>query len=140
VRREADERLARELEDGAFEEFVARWRAQPLFADETERARELAVADQLRNEPSALAAVLRGLGAAEMEPLWGRLAELKMPATVLVGDRDERFLGYARRMVDLLGDAKLVRASGGHGLPLENPEAVAREITALAGRRFQTAS
>ena len=61
-----------------------------------------------------------------MEPLWGRLAELTMPVTVLVGDRDEKFLALGRRMVELLPDAELVVAPGGHGLPLENPAAVAR--------------
>ena len=60
-----------------------------------------------------------------MEPLWDRLPELTMPVTVLVGDRDAKFLALGRRMVELLLDAELVIAPGGHGLPLENPAAVA---------------
>jgi 2-succinyl-6-hydroxy-2,4-cyclohexadiene-1-carboxylate synthase len=139
ARRAADEALARELEEGRFEEFIDRWRAQPLFAAEPATARRLAIADQRRNDPHALAAVLRGIGAAEMEPLWESLGTLAMPATALAGERDERFVGYARRMAGLMRDCRVAIVPGGHGLALENPAAVAREITALAGRLLQTA-
>ena len=140
ARRAADENLARELEEGPFEEFIERWRSQSLFAAELAAARELAVADQRRNDPHALAAVLRGIGAGEMEPLWDRLAALAMPATILAGERDERFVAYAQRMAALMPDARLAIAPGGHGLVLENPGAVAGEITALAGRLMRSAA
>ena len=51
-----------------------------------------------------------------------------MPVAVLVGDRDAKFQALGRRMVELLADAELTIAPGGHGLPLENPAAVARSI------------
>ncbi len=70
-RRVADRRLADELEEIPFEEFIERWRTQPLFAEEPPEVGELAREDQRRNRPDALAAVLRGIGTAEMEPLWG---------------------------------------------------------------------
>lgn len=127
-RRHFDERLAQELEDGPFEDFIERWRAQPLFAADPPEVGALAREDQRRNRPAALAAVLRGVGTGEMDPLWGRLPELRMPVTVLVGDRDAKFIALGERMVELLPDAELIFASGGHGLPLENPEAVARAI------------
>ncbi|HEY3864596.1 MAG TPA: alpha/beta fold hydrolase [Solirubrobacteraceae bacterium] len=128
ARRRSDRRLADELEVGPFEDFIERWRAQPLFAGEPPEAGRLAREDQRRNRPDALAAALRGIGTGEMEPLWGRLVELKMPVTVLVGDRDEKFQALGRRMVELLPDAELVLAAGGHGLALENPAAVAEAI------------
>jgi 2-succinyl-6-hydroxy-2,4-cyclohexadiene-1-carboxylate synthase len=133
-RRRSDHGLADELESGGwagFDSFIERWRAQPLFADEPPDAGRLAREDQRRNRPDALAAALRGIGAGEMEPLWGRLAELQMPVIVLVGARDEKFQASGKRMTELLPDAQLVVASGGHGLPLENPAAVA---VALDGR------
>ena len=55
-----------------FEDFIERWRAQPLFAGEPPEVGELARADQRRNDPTALAAALRGLSAGRMEPLWDR--------------------------------------------------------------------
>jgi 2-succinyl-6-hydroxy-2,4-cyclohexadiene-1-carboxylate synthase len=128
ARRRADRRLAEELETGRFDDFIERWRSQPLFAGEPAAARRLAREDQHRNRPDALAAALRGIGTGEMESLWGRLAELTMPVTVLVGARDEKFQALGRRMTELIGRARLVVAPGGHGLPLENPAAVAGAI------------
>lgn len=127
-RRRADRRLAEELEEGPFDEWIERWRAQPVFAGEPPDAAALARADQRRNDPHALAAVLRGTGTGEMEPVWGRLGELTMPVTVVAGARDEKFLGIGRRMASLLPDGDLVVLAGGHGLPLENPAALAAAI------------
>lgn len=124
----SDHRLAGELERGGwagFDSFIERWRTQPLFAADPAEVGALAREDQRRNRPEALAAVLRGVGSGEMQPLWDRLPELTMPVTVLVGDRDAKFLALGERMVALLPDAELVIAPGGHGLPLENPAAVA---------------
>jgi 2-succinyl-6-hydroxy-2,4-cyclohexadiene-1-carboxylate synthase len=132
ARREADEQLARELEEAPFERFIERWRAQPLFAEEPPAVGELAREDQRRNRPEAMAAVLRGLGTGSMEPLWDKLGELSMPVTVLTGARDSRYGALAREMLARLPDGVSVTAEGGHGLPLENPAAVAH---AIAGER-----
>jgi 2-succinyl-6-hydroxy-2,4-cyclohexadiene-1-carboxylate synthase len=124
----SDQRLAEQLETVPFEDFIERWRAQPLFADEPPEVGVLAREDQRRNRPDALAAVLRGIGSGEMEPLWGRLSELAMPVTVLVGDRDVKFRVLGQRMAESISQANLVIVPGGHGLPLENPAAVAGAI------------
>ena len=134
ARRESDGLLARELEERPFERFLERWRGQPLFADEPARVRELARADQLRNRPRALAAVLRGLGTGEMEPLWDRLAELEMPVAVAVGKRDEKFLVLGERMAAALPRGRLHVLPGGHRLPLESPAELARVIDGATDR------
>lgn len=124
-RRESDRRLAEDLETIPFEEFIERWRTQPVFAGEPPEVGELARADQRRNRPEALAAVMRGLGTGEMEPLWSRLHELEMPVTVIVGERDAKFVALGREMAGLLGDGQVAIVPGGHGLPLESPGALA---------------
>jgi 2-succinyl-6-hydroxy-2,4-cyclohexadiene-1-carboxylate synthase len=124
----SDNRLADELERIPFEDFIERWRTQPLFADDPLEVGALAREDQRRNRPDALAAVLRGVGSGEMEPLWDRLGELTMPVTVLVGDRDTKFRALGQRMVQSLPQAEMVIVPGGHGLPLENPAAVVAAI------------
>jgi 2-succinyl-6-hydroxy-2,4-cyclohexadiene-1-carboxylate synthase len=111
-----------------FEDFIERWRTQPLFAEDPPELGRLAREDQRRNRPDALAAVLRGIGVGEMEPLWDRLAELKIPVTIVVGDRDRKYQQLGRRMAEAIGGGELVVIAGGHGLVLENPEAVARVI------------
>jgi 2-succinyl-6-hydroxy-2,4-cyclohexadiene-1-carboxylate synthase len=127
-RRDSDHALASDLERGSFERFIERWRAQPLFEGEPAEVSALARADQRRNRPDALAAVLRGIGTGEMKPLWGRLGELQMPVTVVVGDRDVKFQRAGRRMVELIPRAELRVVPGAHHLPLENPVAIAQAI------------
>jgi 2-succinyl-6-hydroxy-2,4-cyclohexadiene-1-carboxylate synthase len=124
-RRAADRELAEGLERLPFEDFIERWGAQPLFAEDPPEVGALAREDQLRNNPRALAAAMRGLGTGEMESLWHRLGELTMPVTIVVGDRDAKFGALGERMRDLLPAGRLVRIAGGHRLPLENPSALA---------------
>src|SRR3954454_1406025 len=91
-RRASDEKLAADTERGTIEEFAERWSHMPLFAGTPPFAAEAWRADLLRNDPRALAEVLRGLGAGTMKPLWDRLTELDgMPVTIIVGERDGRY-------------------------------------------------
>jgi 2-succinyl-6-hydroxy-2,4-cyclohexadiene-1-carboxylate synthase len=128
-RREADEKLAADLERGTIEDFAERWMRQPLFAGTPPGAARHWRADILRNDPGALAAALRGIGAGVMEPLWARLGELPMPATLIAGERDGRYAAIGRRLAAALPDARLLVVPGaGHGLPREAPQAVAAAI------------
>jgi 2-succinyl-6-hydroxy-2,4-cyclohexadiene-1-carboxylate synthase len=131
ARRRADRSLADELERAPYEEFIERWRTQPLFAEDPPAVGALARADQRRNRPDALAAVLRGIGSGEMRPLWGHLVELTMPVVIVVGERDEKFQALGRRMAELLPRARLLVVSGGHVLPLEHAQAVAGALEPL---------
>jgi 2-succinyl-6-hydroxy-2,4-cyclohexadiene-1-carboxylate synthase len=130
ARRASDERLATFAERATIEEFADRWAAQPLFAGTPPEAARIWREDLVRNDPRALAAVLRGLGAGAMAPLWGRLGELTMPAAVLAGERDAKYVAVAReRLVTALPNAELVIVPGaGHGLPREAPGELAALI------------
>jgi 2-succinyl-6-hydroxy-2,4-cyclohexadiene-1-carboxylate synthase len=129
ARVQADEALAEDLEQRPFVEFMDRWQAQPVFAGDPPQVHHAMRAEQQRNDPLALAAVLRGIGTGAMTPLWDRLGELTMPVTVLVGERDGKFHAPGRRMVELLPHGEFAIVPGGHRLPLENPRAV---VDALA--------
>jgi 2-succinyl-6-hydroxy-2,4-cyclohexadiene-1-carboxylate synthase len=128
LRRASDRGLADELQRAPLERFIARWNAQPLFAGDPTEVGALASEDERRNRPDALAAALRGIGTGEMDPLWGRLAELRMPVTVIAGARDHKFQALGRRMADALGAGELVVLPGGHRLPLESPQALAEAV------------
>jgi 2-succinyl-6-hydroxy-2,4-cyclohexadiene-1-carboxylate synthase len=128
-RREEDHRLADRIEGGTIERFALRWRAQPMFAKDPPRVDALARADQSRNRPEAIAAALRGIGTGDMDPLWTRLAELRMPVTVLAGIRDGKFVALGKQMAALLPHADLLVIPGGHCLPLESPQTVAEAIS-----------
>jgi 2-succinyl-6-hydroxy-2,4-cyclohexadiene-1-carboxylate synthase len=129
-RREADERLAADLERGTIEEFAERWMRQPLFAGTPPAAAARWREDLLRNDPAALAAALRGIGAGVMEPLWDRLGALDgVPVTLIAGERDGRYAAIGRRLAAVLPGARLLLVPGaGHGLPREAPQAVAAAI------------
>jgi 2-succinyl-6-hydroxy-2,4-cyclohexadiene-1-carboxylate synthase len=133
ARRRADRKLADELERVPYEDFIERWRTQPMFANEPPEVGELARADQRRNSPWALAEVLRGLGSGEMEPMWGDLERLRMPVSVVAGDRDEKYLAIGRRLAEEVSCGSLSILGGGHGLPLENPEGIAGILAGVTG-------
>jgi 2-succinyl-6-hydroxy-2,4-cyclohexadiene-1-carboxylate synthase len=125
-RRLADERLADEVAGATIGEFAERWMGQPLFAGDPPGAVARWREDIVRNTPAGLAASLRGVGAGAMEPLWDRLGSLRMPATVLVGERDAKYRALSERLVTALPMAEplIVVPGAGHGLAREAPEAV----------------
>jgi 2-succinyl-6-hydroxy-2,4-cyclohexadiene-1-carboxylate synthase len=129
-RRRADEALADRIEEIGLEAFATEWGSQELFAGQSERVAAAAHADRLRNTPHGLAAALRGLGTGVMPPLWGRLGELAIPVTLVVGERDAKFRAIAGRMSGAIRDCHVVVVdAAGHAVQLEQPELVAAAIT-----------
>jgi 2-succinyl-6-hydroxy-2,4-cyclohexadiene-1-carboxylate synthase len=111
-RARADEALAERLLTIGIDAFAREWGSQPLFAGQPERV-----------------AALRGLGTGVMEPLWDRLGELRIPVTLIVGERDAKFRAIAERMLELLPDGRLeIIAGAGHAAQLEAPAAIAEAI------------
>jgi pimeloyl-ACP methyl ester carboxylesterase len=75
------------------------------------------------------------MGTGTMVPVWDRLGELTMPATVVVGERDAKFRALGEKLVERLPDARLVVIPrAGHAVHLEQPEAVAAAINATGDR------
>jgi 2-succinyl-6-hydroxy-2,4-cyclohexadiene-1-carboxylate synthase len=133
ARREADDALAAELEDGLdIETFARRWQRQPIFKGQPAAVAEAVHEDRLRSEPAGLAAALRGLGQGAAEPLWPRLGELRMPVTVVAGERDGTYAKLAERMVARLPRARaLIVPGAGHAVHLEAPAIVAAALTGV---------
>jgi 2-succinyl-6-hydroxy-2,4-cyclohexadiene-1-carboxylate synthase len=128
-RREADADIADGIEQAGLEAFARSWAAQPLFAEQPPEIVAATHRDRLRNTPAGLAASLRGMGTGTMEPVWDRLHELTMPATVIVGERDAKFREIGERLAQELPRADLVVVPHvGHSVHLEAPEAVAHAI------------
>lgn len=135
ARRAADEQLAAFAQSATIEAFADRWMAQPIFAGTPPAVARIWREDLLRSEPAAIAAMLRGLGAGAMPPVWERLGELAMPATVVAGERDAKYVALGERLAAGLPRAELLVVPGvGHGLPREAPEAIAAAISRPASR------
>lgn len=137
ARRRADGELAARILQGSIGAFAERWLAQPLFAADDAAATAAARADILRNDPAALAAVLRGIGTGEMKPVWDRLGELGSVETVVVaGERDGKFVALGERLATGLRGAMLEVVPGcGHAVPRAAPEALAAIIEGRVTRR-----
>ncbi len=128
-RRAADEALAASIVRDGAEAFAERWAAGPLFAGQPAAARALAQADRRRRTAAELAAQLRLMGTGTMTPVWDRLGELTMPATVIAGERDAKFRALGERLAAGLPRGELVIAPGaGHAVHLEAPEVVAAAL------------
>jgi len=96
ARAAADEALAARIEREGIEWFAGYWAAQPMFA----RLAGLAELDAMRRaqDAAAIAATLRGLGPAAVEPFWDRLPAIAAPALFIAGAEDGRYPELARRL------------------------------------------
>jgi 2-succinyl-6-hydroxy-2,4-cyclohexadiene-1-carboxylate synthase len=129
ARREADERLAQEIERDGVDAFLERWLAQPMFAT---LPRDRSGIDERRahNTVEQLTYQLRVLGQGVQPSNWTRLPELRMPVLLIVGERDPKYVDIARRMAAAIPQARLEVVPGaGHACHLERPETVAHLLS-----------
>lgn len=128
-RRSRDEALARGLEKGTIEDFVALWERLPALGNPSREQIEAQREDRLRHDPKALAAVLRGLGQSAYEPMWDRLGEITVPVLLITGERDAVYGAHAERMRELLPDARHVRIpEAGHSVHVPYPAPAAAAV------------
>ncbi len=131
-RRRSDEELAHRIETAGLETFVHYWEQLPMFAGILRRESEFVARlheIRLRNSAAGLAASLRGMGAAAMEPLWDELQNIAVPCTFAAGERDHRFVDAALRMTARVPDWRLrIVPDAGHAAHFEQPDAAAEMV------------
>lgn len=131
ARRASDDQLALEIERSSIEAFADRWGQTPVLAGLPADIAARTHADRLRSTPTGLARALRGLGTGALPSVWERLAELPMPVTLVIGERDQKFRLIAEEMATSLPLANAVVVPGsGHAAHLEAPSRVAALIAA----------
>src|SRR5829696_8164772 len=91
ARRDADEKLAREIEREGVDAFVDQWLRQSLFATLPPDAAGLD-ARRAGNTVATLTHALRALGPGAQEPLWERLDALQPPFVPAAGVLDEKYV------------------------------------------------
>jgi 2-succinyl-6-hydroxy-2,4-cyclohexadiene-1-carboxylate synthase len=132
ARRSADETLAARIEREGIEAFVDYWQDIPLFATQKALPAEIGAsvrAGRLRNSATGLANSLRGMGTGAQEPLHERLAELAMPALVLAGELDVKYVQLGEQLAAMLPAARFeVIPGAGHAAQLERPEETAGAV------------
>ena len=128
------------IDDDARAELIAGWGDQGVMSETLERTtaeplpddlRELAMTDMMRTGEAGWTAWLE---AGSREDIAARVGSIAAPVTILSGTRDAVLpTELHEQTAAKLPDARLVAVPGaGHLLPLEAPDAVAREITSLA--------
>lgn len=132
LRREADEELADWIEAHSIDEVVERWERNPVFASQPPELVEAQRAGRLAHEPADLARLLRSAGQGALEPIWGRLPELRIPVLALAGENDSTYRAAAERIASLVpGGSSSVIAGAGHAAHLEASDAVSDAILAF---------
>lgn len=129
ARRESDARWVALLRTEGINAFADAWERQPLFASQATLPPEVTARERRMrrsHDPLQLALALERLGLAEMPDYRDRLCQLPMPVSLVVGERDPRFLALAESIVPQLRKGRLVVVPGcGHNVVLEHPAAVA---------------
>ena len=140
ARAEADAALADRIERDGIEAFADAWGALPLFDGQPAQVAAAARAERLSQSPAGLAAALRGMGTGVMPPVWDQLGELRMPVTVLAGERDAKFRALGERLAASVAAGRFETVPGaGHATHLERPDAVADALRRVAGVRPRAA-
>ncbi len=123
----SDAALADEIEQDGILAFVDRWEALPLWASQERLPAAVSIElrrQRLRNRPAGLANSLRGAGAGQDASVLSRLGELQIPALLIAGALDQKYVALARDMTHTLPRARIyVVPDAGHATHLEQPEA-----------------
>lgn len=125
-RKRQDQQQADFIMEHGIKPFVEKWENIPLFASQQQlpdSVRKQMRQQRLQNNPLGLANSLRGMGTGMQPSWWDSLHRLCMPALLLGGEYDEKFLRILQRMEKLLPHAEFVQVSGaGHTIHVEQPE------------------
>jgi len=126
-RRDADERLAAEIERDGVPTFAENWMSQPLFATQArlpEPRRQQARRSRLIHTAAGLASSLRGMGAGVQPPLAAALPTLTCPTLILTGEHDAKFHAIGAAMAQSIPKAAChIIADCGHAPHWEQPDA-----------------
>ncbi len=126
LRRDADERLAKMLDEQGVPQFIEYWERIPLFASQARLPQEI-LAEQktqrLANSAAGLAGSLRGAGTGVMPNLRPQLTALTIPTLLISGELDEKYTAIATECARQAPNAQTaVCRTAGHAVHLEDPE------------------
>jgi len=124
-RRRQDGALAERIETMGTAWFVDYWERLPLWKSQGKLSEDILSAQRkqrLGNSATGLANSLRGMGSGAQPNLWPRLEQVMMPALLLVGERDSKFVAINQLMARQMprADLRLI-PDAGHNIHLERP-------------------
>jgi 2-succinyl-6-hydroxy-2,4-cyclohexadiene-1-carboxylate synthase len=127
ARAAADDALADRIEAEGLEWFVEHWTAIPLFASQSALPEPMRLAQRerrLAQRALGLANSLRGMGAGRQVSLWERLSDIDLPALIISGELDRKYVEIGAAMAARMPQARhVVVPDAGHTVHLEQPQA-----------------
>ena len=136
ARKAYDYKLAEDLENSDYGDFLERWYAQPLFStvDLTEPRFQDLLQRRRHGDPRQLARSLRLMGTGVQPSLWSRLGLIASPVLFVAGEHDQKFRSLAESMRRLCRQGQVAIIPGaGHNSHFERPAEYAETV-----RRFLT--
>ena len=137
ARAASDAELADRIERRGIEWFADYWSSQAILQPASPvgiRAGAAIRSLRLLNDPVSLAAALRGLGPGSMPPLHDRLADIEVPALLVAGRADPKYVEISAAMGKSMPEARVrVIDDAGHAVHLDKPEELAAEILSFVG-------
>jgi 2-succinyl-6-hydroxy-2,4-cyclohexadiene-1-carboxylate synthase len=138
-RAEADEVMARRIEEAGIKAFVDDWERLQIW--ESQRALPDEVCRMQRdirlgNSAAGLANNLRGMGQGAQPSYWERLGDIDVPVLLMAGALDRKYVGISGQMGIRIADATLsVVPDAGHAVHLERPREFLDDVSAFLARR-----
>ncbi|GAB4332805.1 MAG: 2-succinyl-6-hydroxy-2,4-cyclohexadiene-1-carboxy late synthase [Dehalococcoidia bacterium] len=137
----SDEALAARIERDGIECFVDYWEDIPLFATQRRLPAEVRArirAGRLASNPTGLANSLRGMGAGAQEPIHAQLGTMTMPALVLAGSEDAKYVEVGQSIATAMPRARFARIRGaGHAAHIEAPGTCAAAVISFLQEKEQ---
>ena len=134
----SDAELADSIERDGLVAFVDRWERLPLWASQASlpaETRERLRAQRLMNDPKGLANSLRGAGAAVDPPVYDRMRRIMVPAFIITGQLDQKYVSLGTRMAVELrlrlpswSSKHVTIDDAGHAVHLEQPAAFSAAV------------
>ncbi|CAH0417818.1 2-succinyl-6-hydroxy-2,4-cyclohexadiene-1-carboxylate synthase [Periweissella ghanensis] len=135
ARQVADNQKAERIEAHGMEAFVQAWEALPMFASQKllPKVQQTFMHQQrVNHQAKNVANSLRYMGTGAQPNYWPALAQLAVPVSLLVGQRDLKFQGLATKLLAAIPQAQLKIIDGvGHNIHFEAPIKFTEALNAL---------
>ena len=134
ARLKVDEKLAEKILTSSHIDFLKSWLLQPLFHGIIAKGDDFVVKEIERRLPiqlSGLASSLKYFSSGIMPSVWHNLSQLKIPALVIAGAKDAKYVKIASDLVTLIPHSKLKLIDTSHAPLIESPVMLWQQVTAF---------
>lgn len=137
-RRQADEKLAQNIETMGLVSFVNDWENIPLFASQKKlptEQRQIIRRERLMQSERGLAQSLRMMGTGSQPSWWDKLRYFSKPVLLVVGEKDHKFIKINQEIAENLPHAELkIIKEAGHAVHIEQIEPFFYECSVFLSR------